>query len=365
MRRSLVVFGAMSIVLLGTTGLVAEEIIKSFESPYGYYSYGLTWDGEHLWCGDDRYGPVAQIDTSDGSIITTIDGAPQSNHGLAWDGTHLWVSGDYHTDWIYRIAPNGDRVDSILNPGGDYSGGMTWDGTHLWVTRYYPNTQPNLFRVDVSTGTVKDTIPSQGLQPQGLAWDGTYLWNVQDDNDGDPELVWQLDPVTGDTLLSFPVPDTGGASGQSPRGLAWDGEYLWLVSKGPGTTSRYIYKIDPFGGGVPDIWLSADEHDYGHTIIGSPEDWTLGISNMGSADLVVDSVISIWRGADWFEREAFDLFGIEFKGHPDLRRLLLPDNWRGYPLRKDYPIKGPEDWEYPEYQEAVELHRRDDEWTVK
>ena len=82
-------------------------------------------------------------------------------------------------------------------------------------------------------------------------------------------------------------------------------------------------------------------------------------------DLVIDSVTSVWRAADWFEREAFDLFGIEFKDHPDLRRLLLPDNWRGYPLRKDYPLKGLEDWEYPEYQQAVEMHRRDDEWTVK
>jgi len=82
-------------------------------------------------------------------------------------------------------------------------------------------------------------------------------------------------------------------------------------------------------------------------------------------DLSIDSVVSIWRGADWFEREAFDLFGIEFVGHPDLRRLLLPDNWRGYPLRKDYPLKGLEDWEYPEYEEAMELHSRDDEWTVK
>jgi NADH-quinone oxidoreductase subunit C len=81
--------------------------------------------------------------------------------------------------------------------------------------------------------------------------------------------------------------------------------------------------------------------------------------------LAIDSVVSIWKGADWFEREAFDLFGIEFRNHPDLRRILLPDNWRGYPLRKDYPIKGPEDWEYPEYEEAVELHRHDDEWTVK
>jgi NADH-quinone oxidoreductase subunit C len=82
-------------------------------------------------------------------------------------------------------------------------------------------------------------------------------------------------------------------------------------------------------------------------------------------DLEVDSVVSVWRAADWFEREAFDLFGIEFRNHPDLRRLLLPDNWRGYPLRKDYPLKGLEDWEYPEYEEAMEMHRRDDELSVK
>jgi len=81
-------------------------------------------------------------------------------------------------------------------------------------------------------------------------------------------------------------------------------------------------------------------------------------------DLSIDSVVSVWRGADWFEREAFDLFGIDFRGHPDLRRLLLPDNWRGYPLRKDYPLKGLDDWEYPEYEEAMELHSHDDEWTV-
>jgi len=82
-------------------------------------------------------------------------------------------------------------------------------------------------------------------------------------------------------------------------------------------------------------------------------------------ELSVDSVVSVWKAADWFEREAFDLFGIEFRNHPDLRRLLLPDNWKGYPLRKDYPLKGLDDWEYPEYEEAMELHRRDDEWTVK
>jgi len=50
----------------------------------------------------------------------------------------------------------------------------------------------------------------------------------------------------------------------------------------------------------------------------------------------IDSVTSVWRTADWHEREAFDLMGIFFNGHPDLRRILLPDDWPGYPLRKDY-----------------------------
>ena len=67
--------------------------------------------------------------------------------------------------------------------------------------------------------------------------------------------------------------------------------------------------------------------------------WRLKVL-LNEEDTHVSSVTGIWRTANWHERETYDLFGVIFDGHPDLRRILLPEDWQGYSLRKDFPLRG-------------------------
>ena len=63
-------------------------------------------------------------------------------------------------------------------------------------------------------------------------------------------------------------------------------------------------------------------------------------ARLDSTDLAIDSITGVWPSANFYEREVFDLFGVHFGGHPRLTRIMMPEDWQGHPLRKDYPVEG-------------------------
>ncbi len=86
-----------------------------------------------------------------------------------------------------------------------------------------------------------------------------------------------------------------------------------------------------------DNWPEAGTMEVIYNLYSIPFNHHLALKVMVNRDNAeIDSVEDIWKTANWHEREAYDLFGIKFKGHPDLRRILLPGDWQGFPLRKDY-----------------------------
>ncbi|HEY9179488.1 MAG TPA: NADH-quinone oxidoreductase subunit C [Candidatus Baltobacteraceae bacterium] len=74
--------------------------------------------------------------------------------------------------------------------------------------------------------------------------------------------------------------------------------------------------------------------------VGTPQRYRL-LCGVAAENTTLPTATDLWLSADWAEREIYDLFGITFEGHPDMRRIQMPNDWEGYPLRKDYPLRGP------------------------
>jgi len=85
----------------------------------------------------------------------------------------------------------------------------------------------------------------------------------------------------------------------------------------------------------------AERFDVVYNLYSSRHRHRLRVKARLAADTPIASVTPVWPSANWLEREVFDMFGITFAGHPDLRRILMPPDWQGYPQRKDYPLEGP------------------------
>jgi NADH-quinone oxidoreductase subunit C len=89
-----------------------------------------------------------------------------------------------------------------------------------------------------------------------------------------------------------------------------------------------------------DWWPRAQRFEVLYFLHGVRENKRLRLTIRLGENEALDSVTSVWRGANWYEREVFDLFGVRFRNHPYLERIMMPADWEGYPLRKDYPIHG-------------------------
>lgn len=89
-----------------------------------------------------------------------------------------------------------------------------------------------------------------------------------------------------------------------------------------------------------DWWPKSPRFEIVYLLHSYRENTRLRLLTRLAEDQEIDSVCSVWRGANWYEREVFDMFGIVFRNHPNLERIMMPADWEGYPLRKDYPVHG-------------------------
>ncbi|MGB5531235.1 MAG: choice-of-anchor D domain-containing protein, partial [Ignavibacteriaceae bacterium] len=277
----------------------SQTLLETIDLPSGTfynYAYGLVYNNSKYWLSSGSStagnGLIKAVNSSGIEVDQIVINYPvmRYSQGLAHDGTNFWyLERRGSTNGLFKVDATGNVLDSIKIFGSKYLGGAGWDGTGIWVSCYYPNTEAALYKVDINTKTIIDTIFTYGTQPQGITVKGDTLFYVTDDNEGDPEIIFAVDLATEDTLFSFPVPDP---NGQSPRGLAWDGTYFWLLAEPVGGTinQRQLFKYELGGTGTPHITVPFSSINFPNTTVGNNSDYNLTLYSDGSGTLTLDSI---------------------------------------------------------------------------
>jgi NADH-quinone oxidoreductase subunit C len=148
--------------------------------------------------------------------------------------------------------------------------------------------------------------------------------------------------VAGNPLaaaINAQMPEAINAAKIEPDGLVLEIAPLYIVA-----VCRFLKEIEGFERlsavtGV-DWWPRAPRFEVVYFLHSLRRNERIRLTARVAEGEALDSISSVWRGANWYEREVFDLFGVVFENHPNLERILMPADWEGYPLRKDYPIHG-------------------------
>lgn len=248
-------------LLLAPNALHAQVLVDSIPYPgisQGFW--GIHVNPDTIFLGADFSGNIYFSD-HDGTILGQLPTGYDFNHGLIRTATSYLIAEDFTSGGagLYEVGLNGTTLNTWTFPpviGGNSSGigDLCADGDAVWYTMYFPDfdVYPYAYAYKWIPGDPApiDTVPMNGEQPYGIALRGDTLFYVTDNLNGDPERIYAYDLTNEVDLGSVDLPDMATDGDQSPRGMYYDGQFLYLIANRQGgnafayqTVFKYAFDI--------------------------------------------------------------------------------------------------------------------------